>query len=173
MTTMKTGTLTNHPAFSPPTAASTPAGGAETFTLGGDEVVVRARSEETDGALLALEVRIPPGGGPPALHRHAPAELYRVREGELAVYVEDAEGTVRRTAAGPGAVVAIPGGREHTVRNESPAAARADVVFSPGAAMEAFIRAAAALSAPTMAAVLELAERHGIAMTGPLPAAAR
>lgn len=155
---MKTGNLTN--------TTTTP----ERLRLGGDEVTIRASSAETDGAILAVEVRLPPGGGPPAMHRHAPAELYHVHEGELAIYVEDADGAVRRTAAGPGAVVPIPGGRGHTVRNESGAAARAYVVFSPGAPMERFMRAAATLAAPTMAAVLELAGRHGVEFTGPVPA---
>ena len=149
------------PPRSPP-----PSGG----DIGTDEVTVRASSADTDGALLAVEVRLPPGGGPPAMHRHAPAELYHVQDGELVVYVEDADGVVRRTAAGPGTVVPIPGGHAHTVRNESGAAARAYVVFSPGAPMERFMRAAAALAAPTMAAVLELAQRHGVEFTGPVPA---
>ena len=75
---------------------------------------------------------MPPGGGPPMLHRHDAFEAYRVDAGELAFYLESEGGEVTRTVAGPGSVVAIPGGREHTIRNESGAEAEALVVFTPG-----------------------------------------
>jgi mannose-6-phosphate isomerase-like protein (cupin superfamily) len=131
----------------------------DTLSVGTDELTFRVTSEESDGALLAVEVRLPAGGGPPALHRHAAAEIYRVERGELAIYVED-----DRTAAGPGAVVSIPGGRAHTVRNETEADAHAYVVFAPGAEIERFMRAAGALAEPAPAEVMALAERHGIEM---------
>jgi len=120
-----------------------------------------------------VEVRLPPGGGPPALHRHAPTEVYRIDTGELAIYLEDDEGAVQRIAATPGAVVHIPGGRAHTVRNESDAEALAYVVFAPGTEIERFMRAAGALAtdgAPSFADVLALAERHGIEMMTTAPA---
>ncbi len=135
-----------------------------------DEITVRARSAETGGALLAADVRLPPGGGPPALHRHAAAEIYRVERGELLVLVEDAGGGLSSVLARAGDVVTIPGGRAHTVRNESAADVLADVVFAPGADMEGFVRATAGLRSPKHADVLALAERHGIEMAGPVPA---
>ncbi len=143
----------------------------ETLSVGGDEITFRVTSEESGGALLAFEVHMAPGGGPPALHRHDPFELYRVTRGELALYVAGEDGVVRRRTAGPGEVVAIPGGAEHTIRNESDEEARAFVVFAPGGAMERFVREAAALGAdgaPAMREVLSLAARHGIEMTRPL-----
>ena len=139
------------------------------FEVGGDRVAFRVTSAESDGAMTAIEVRMAPGGGPPALHRHDPCELYRVERGRLTLYVEDGRGGVRRIVAGPGDVVTIPGGAEHTIRNESSEEAHALAVFSPGAPMEGFIRAAAS-AAP--AEVPALAERHGIAMTRPLAEAA-
>ena len=141
----------------------------ERIRVGSDEVVVHVTSDATRGSLLAVEVRIPAGGGPPALHRHGPDEVYRVELGELAIYLEDDDGDVLRVPATPGAVVHIPGGRTHTVRNESDADALAYVVFAPGSEMEGFMRAAGALSAdgpPAIADVLALAERHGIEITG-------
>jgi mannose-6-phosphate isomerase-like protein (cupin superfamily) len=131
----------------------------DTLSVGTDELTFRVTSAESDGALLAVEVRLPAGGGPPVLHRHAAAEIYRVERGELTIYVED-----DRIAAGPGAVVSIPGGRAHTVRNESASEAQAYVVFAPGTEIERFMRAAGALAEPDPAAVLALAERHGIEM---------
>ena len=136
---------------------------ASTLTVGGDEVTIRVTGSQSDGALLALEVRIPPGGGPPALHRHDPFELYRVESGKLAFYVADDGGAVTRSLTGPGGVVAIPGGCEHTVRNESAAESRAFVVFSPGAEFERFVRAAAVSDD-----VSALAAAHGVEMTRPL-----
>jgi oxalate decarboxylase/phosphoglucose isomerase-like protein (cupin superfamily) len=139
--------------------------------VGGDEITFRVTSEESAGALVAFEVLMPAGGGPPMLHRHDPFELYRVERGELAFYVEDDRGTVRRSVASPGAVVAIPGGREHTIRNESPDEASALVVFSPGGEMERFARQAGALAArgtPDVDDVLALASAHGIEITRPL-----
>jgi mannose-6-phosphate isomerase-like protein (cupin superfamily) len=129
--------------------------------VGGDRVAFRAATDE----ITAIEVRMAPGGGPPLLHRHEPSELYRVERGSLALYVEDREGGVRRLVAGPGDVVAIPGGAEHTIRNESSEEARALAVFAPGAPMAGFIRAAAAAAPEDVPA---LAERHGIVMTRPL-----
>ena len=140
----------------------------ERLTAGGDEIVVRVASERSEGAILALEVAMAPGGGAPMLHRHDPFELYRVEEGELTFYVEDDDGVVRRTRGARGTVVAIPAGREHTVRNESGAPARAFVVFSPGAAFERFVRAMAGATDPN--AIPAIAAEHGIEVTRPVAA---
>jgi mannose-6-phosphate isomerase-like protein (cupin superfamily) len=136
--------------------------------VGEDEVTVRLTSDESDGAVVALEVRIPAGGGPPMLHRHEPFELYRVERGELAFYIEGEGETVTRTVAGAGSVVAIPGGREHTVRNESGGESSAFVVFSPGVEMERFVRAVGDLGEPAIEEVLTLAAAHGVELTRPL-----
>ena len=122
-------------------------------------------SDSSAGALVACDVTIPAGGGPPAMHRHPSAEVYRVEEGVLAIYVEDGPGDVRRTAVAPGDVVHIPGGRPHTIRNESPFDARAYVTFVPGTEMEQFVRSVASRPQDVVA----LAAHHGIEFTGPLP----
>lgn len=140
----------------------------DTISVGGDELTFRVTSEESDDALVAFEVRVPPGGGPPMLHRHDPFELYRVDAGELTFYLGD-EG---RRVEGPGAVVAIAGGREHTIRNESDTEARAFVVMSPGAMMERFFREAGVLPGDAgMGDVLALASAHGVELTRPVGAA--
>jgi mannose-6-phosphate isomerase-like protein (cupin superfamily) len=135
----------------------------EQLTAGADALRFRVTSADSNGALLAFEIRMPPGGGPPALHRHDPAELYRVEHGEFAFYIGDDGGQVTRSTAGPGEVVAIPGGCEHTVRNESSADSEAFVVLSPGAEFERFVRAAARSDD-----VAALAAAHGIEITRPL-----
>ena len=142
---------------------------SDEVTVGGDRIAFTVTSEQSAGEVAVLDVRIPPGGGPPMLHRHDPFELYRVIRGELAVYLEGADGTVTRTVAGPGTVVPIAGGLEHTVRNESDDEVEAAVIFSPGAPMEQFARAAGELGRdPAPADVLALAETHGIEITRPI-----
>jgi oxalate decarboxylase/phosphoglucose isomerase-like protein (cupin superfamily) len=154
------------------TQTPVPPGPADRLTVGSDELVIRVASDATGGALFAIEVEMAPGGGPPMLHRHEAVEIYRVQRGELTLYVEDDAGEIACLVAGAGSVVAIPGGREHTIRNESEDEALAYVVFSPGGAMERFTRAAdelATAGSPRPADVLALAERHGIEMTRATP----
>ena len=150
----------------PPQPAS-----ASEVTVGADRIAFTVTSEQTAGEVSVFDVRIPPGGGPPMLHRHDPFELYRVRTGELAVYLEGTGGAVTRTVAGPGAVVPIAGGLEHTVRNESEQEVQATVIFSPGEPMERFARAAGELGRdrpPDPDEVLALAQAHGIEITRPI-----
>jgi mannose-6-phosphate isomerase-like protein (cupin superfamily) len=149
---------------------------AERLTLGTDELVVLSSCAQTGGAIFAALVRMPPGGGPPVMHRHAPGEVYHVLEGVFAFYVGDEagrpNGNVERVAVRAGQVMPLAGGTPHTIRNESDADAVAFVVHAPGAAMEGFSRAAAALAAtgePSMSAVLEIAEEHGVELLGPVP----
>ena len=146
---------------------------AERFQLGTDEITVLATSAQTRGDLFAVEVRMPPGGGPPVIHQHEPSEIYYVLEGEFTFYVGDADITPRRVTAGRGDVVPLPGGTPHTVRNQSNADAVAFVVHAPGQVMEGFSRAAAAIATgggTSIENVLSLAERHGIEILGPIPA---
>ena len=121
--------------------------------MGREQIAVRLSTAETGGKLLALDVTMPPGGGPPGLHRHAAAEVYRVLEGEFTVYLGE-----ERVTAPAGTVLHIEGGRVHTIRNESEAPARGYVQFFGDAEpMEAFLRAAG-----SAADVMALAAQHGI-----------
>ncbi|WP_327003638.1 hypothetical protein OHA72_52695 [Dactylosporangium sp. NBC_01737] len=54
------------------------------------------------------------------------------------------------------------------MRNESTAAAVAFVVHAPGAPMEGFSRAVAALATPDMESVLKAAADNGIELLGPI-----
>ena len=138
--------------------------GQDELTVGSDRISFELTSEQSGGDAAVLEVTIPPGGGPPMLHRHDPFELYRVRSGELSMYLEGKDGRVSRTVAGPGSVVPISGGLEHTIRNESDRDAEAVVVFSPGEPMERFARAAGEPGRDPHE-VLTLARAHGIEIT--------
>lgn len=145
--------------------------------LGTDEVLVLMTSAQSGGSLFAIQIRMPPGGGPPVMHRHEPSEIYFVQQGEFTIYTgelrPDATWTnVERITAAAGAVVPLAGNTPHTVRNESDSDAIAYVVHAPGTGFESFVRAAAALAAggtPNMHQLLDVAERHGIEMLGPIP----
>ena len=146
-------------------------GAAERLCLGTDEITVLATSAQTGGALFAAEIRMPPGGGPPVMHRHDPGEIYYVRDGEFTFYVGEGSAARRLTAAA-GDVVPLAGGTPHTIRNESTVDAVAFMVHAPGAPMENFTRAAAVLAAdgpPSMDAVLAIAAKYGIELLGPIP----
>ena len=138
---------------------------AERLMLGSDQITVLATCAQTNDALFAVEVRMPPGGGPPVMHRHAPGEVYYVTEGEFTFYTVDEHDSVqrghRRRRRGRAAR------RRHSPHGPQrvDADAVAFVVHAPGAPMEHFIRAAAELAAtgnPSMEAVLAVAaaERH-------------
>lgn len=145
---------------------------AEKLRMGTDEIVVLTSCAHTNGDIYAALVRMPPGGGPPVMHRHEPSEVYHVLDGEFAFYVGEPGGAVRRIPVRAGEVMPLAGGAPHTIRNETDADAVAFVVHSPGAAMEGFSRAAAALAVdetPSMEAVLAIAEEHGIELLGPVP----
>jgi mannose-6-phosphate isomerase-like protein (cupin superfamily) len=124
------------------------------------------------GALFAVDVRMPPGGGAPVMHRHEPGEVYHVIAGEFTFYVGDPSGPVHRTTATAGDVVPLAGGTPHTIRNESDVDAVAFAVHAPGAPMEGFSKAAADLAAqgpPTMDKVLAIAALNGVELLGPVP----
>jgi mannose-6-phosphate isomerase-like protein (cupin superfamily) len=146
----------------------------ERLLLGSDDVTILATSADTGGALLAVEIRMRPGGGPPVMHRHAPGEIYHVLDGEFTFYTGDGpDGAVRRSTAKAGDVVPLAGGVPHTIRNESGGDAVAFAVHAPGAPMEGFMRAvvaAAAAGPPDMARTLEIAAENGIELLGPIPA---
>ena len=132
-----------------------------------------ATSAQTNGALFAVMIQMPPGGGPPVMHRHDPGEVYHVLRGEFTFYVGDPSDQVERITASAGDVVPLAGDTPHTIRNESDAEAVAFVVHAPGLPMEGFCRAAAVLAAdgrPSMDDVLAIAAQHGIEILGPIPA---
>ena len=142
--------------------------------MGSDEVTILVDCAASAGALLAVEILMRPGGGPPVMHRHEPGEVYHVLAGEFTFYTADGPGgAVRRSTAVTGDVVPLAGGVPHTIRNESHSDAVAFVVHAPGAPMERFTRAAAAAATtdgpPDMAKVLQIAADSGIELLGPIP----
>lgn len=149
----------------------------ECLRLGTDELVVLMTSAQSGGALFAIEIRMPPGGGPPVMHRHEPSEIYYVQRGEFTIYTGEllpggGWTAAQRVTAAAGDVVPLAGNTPHTIRNESDTDAVALVVHAPGTAFEGFVRAGAALAAegePSMDQFLDIAARNGIELLGPIP----
>jgi mannose-6-phosphate isomerase-like protein (cupin superfamily) len=144
----------------------------DVLRVGTELATVLATTRETDGDLFAVELRMPPGGGPPVMHRHAPSEIYRVLSGEITFYLTGSDGATNRRVARAGDTVTIAGNIPHTARNESAEDAVAFQVHAPGGPMEGFIGSAAHAAAdhtPTIDEVLAIAERNDIELLGPIP----
>lgn len=98
---------------------------------------VLATSEETDGAFGAVEITVPPGGGPP-LHVNTREALgYYGLEGTLSFATESGAREVR-----PGEMISLRKGGTHTFVNKGDVAARALMIAMPGG-FEGFFAAAA------------------------------
>ena len=118
----------------------TRAGEGEHWLVISDVTTVKASARHTSGNLLVVEVNVPPGGGPPALHRHGYAEAFLFQEGEFEVSTVDEEdyalSTFRVTA---GDTVSVPSMVWHNFKNVGTAPGRFIAVHSP-AVMEDFMR---------------------------------
>jgi mannose-6-phosphate isomerase-like protein (cupin superfamily) len=117
----------------------TRAGTGEQFLFGADMTTVRASGQGTAGRLLALEVTVPAGGGPPLLHRHDYAEIFYFLEGTFEISTADERYRLQTERLGAGDVVAIPSLAWHTFKNVGAAAGRFLVVHS-SAVMEELLR---------------------------------
>jgi mannose-6-phosphate isomerase-like protein (cupin superfamily) len=117
----------------------TKAGQGEHWLVGADVTTIKASGRDTSGNLLVLEVTVPPGGGPPTLHRHAYSEVFRFLEGDFEVSTlddNDAPSTVRVAA---GDTVSIPSMAWHNFKNVGVTPGTFIAIHSP-AVMEEFVR---------------------------------
>jgi quercetin dioxygenase-like cupin family protein len=93
--------------------------------ISGERIVIRTTAEESDGALLAFDLFLPPGGRVPARHVHpVQEERFTVLNGQLRFRLG------RRTVlAAPGQTVLVPPRTTHWFGNEGtePAHARVEV----------------------------------------------
>jgi len=104
-----------------------------------DVTTIKASGEDTSGKLLVLEITVPPGGGPPVLHRHEYSEVFLFQEGEFEVSTVDenyAQSTIR---VGAGDTFSVPSMVWHNFKNIGETPGRFTAVHSP-AEMEDFIR---------------------------------
>jgi mannose-6-phosphate isomerase-like protein (cupin superfamily) len=102
-------------------------------------ITVKASARHTSGNLLLIEVNVPPGGGPPALHRHEYSETFLFQEGEFELSTLDADGALSTVRVKAGDTVSIPSMAWHNVKNVGEIPGRFIAVHSP-AVMEDFMR---------------------------------
>ncbi len=143
-----------------------PPGEGRRLNMGPFTMVMKAGAEDSDSGLTLLEAVEPAGFGPP-LHIHDDsAEAFYVLEGEYIVHIEGVE---HRCPAG--SFVYVPVGIEHGFRVGNVASRKLNI-YVPSA-MEGYFSALAIATAQDAALsdsdLAELAARHAMRVTGPVP----
>ena len=113
--------------------------GGEHWLVGTDVVTIKASGRDTSGNLLVMEVAVPPGGGPPVLHRHAYSETFRFLEGEFEVSTVDTDYALSTVEVTTGDTVSIPSMVWHNFKNAGATPGKFLAIHSP-AVMEEFVR---------------------------------
>lgn len=129
----------------------------EVYTILGMRNRVLTTGDATDGAFGAVEITVPPGGGPP-LHTNTRETLgYYGLEGTLSFVTESGDRELR-----PGGFVSLRKGGTHTFANKGDVEARALMIASPGGFERFFANAAHVLpaDAPQGPPPPELVARH-------------
>jgi quercetin dioxygenase-like cupin family protein len=130
----------------------------------------KASSDETGGEVVIFEMTLPAGAGPPQ-HTHPGGESVYVLEGKVRYHIED-----EVYEGGPGSFFYIPAG---TWENFEPITEMRILVVYSGAGADAFFAEAAEPaqkrelppppdSEPDVAALLAVAEKHGMKMRAPV-----
>lgn len=117
----------------------TRAGEGEHWLVITDVITVKASGRDTSGNLLVIEVNVPPGSGPPTLHRHGYAETFLFQEGEFEVNIVDTDGAPGTVAVTAGDTVSVPSMVWHNFKNVGDAPGRFIAIHGP-AVMEDFMR---------------------------------
>ena len=104
-----------------------------------DVTTIKASGADTSGRLLVLQVTVPPGGGPPVLHRHDYSEVFLFQDGDFEVSTVDENYVLDTIKVGAGDTVSIPSMVWHNFKNVGEVPGRFSAVHSP-AVMEDFMR---------------------------------
>ena len=140
-------------------------GEGRTIDLGNFEMSLNATGDETGGAFALLEAAEPPDFGPP-MHIHPDAaEAFYVLEGEYHIFLED-----REHSCPAGSFIYIPAGMRHGFRVGT-APSRKLNLYTPAAMVGYFEELSTAITsgAADPALLDEIARRHGMEVTGPVP----
>jgi mannose-6-phosphate isomerase-like protein (cupin superfamily) len=117
----------------------TRAEGGEHWLVVTDVTTVKASGRHTSGNLLVMEVNVPPGGGPPVLHRHEYSEVFLFQEGEFEVSTVDEDYALSTFGVRAGDTVSIPSMAWHNFKNVGATPGRFIAIHSL-AVMEEFVR---------------------------------
>ena len=140
-------------------------GQGRSIDLGTFEMTVKAAGDETGGAFALLEAAEPPGFGPP-LHIHSnTAEAFYVLEGEYHIFIDE-----QAYACPAGSFIFIPAGIRHGFRVGT-APSRKLNLYTPAAMVGYFEQLGAAIKDGDVDPhrLDEIARRHGMEVTGPVP----
>jgi quercetin dioxygenase-like cupin family protein len=134
-------------------------GQGERIAFMGQVSFVRARGDQTGGALSLSETRTPAGSGPPPHVHEREDEMFFVLDGEFSVTIGDETST-----AGPGTFVFAPRGIPHAYVANVPSR-HLTIVSPPG--FERFLADAgeAAIAGPQ--ALAAVAARYGVTLLDP------
>ena len=139
-------------------------GEGRSIPLGNFAMSLKADAATTGGAFTLLEAAEPPNFGPPLhIHRNC-AEAFYVLEGEYRIFIEG-----REFACPAGSFIYIPMGVEHGFRvGDRPS--RKLNLYTPAAMVGYFDELSVAFDAGAADAELnQIAQRHGMEITGPVP----
>ena len=103
-----------------------------------DVTTIKASARDTSAELLVLEVTVPPGDGPPVLHRHEYSEVLLFKEGVFEVSTSNEDFELSALEVGAGDTVSIPAMAWHNFKNVGARPGRFIAVHSPPV-MEGFM----------------------------------
>lgn len=152
-----------------------PPGEGDRLAVLGDLMTLKLPSAATGRTLCALEVRTPPGGGPPP-HTHRQAEVFYVLSGDVQFfYVADEDEGPRTVTGAAGAVCSVAGGAIHTFKNIGTTDSHLFVVIVPGGLDDFFkeigeptqlTQAPGLIGEPDMERLLTATDKYGIRLVG-------
>ena len=116
------------------------------LAVGGGVYTILLSGEDTAGRYCVIEMRVPPGAGPPP-HRHDFEETFAVLEGEIEVTVRG-----ETYAAAAGSLAHVPANAPHTFRNVADVPARLLCTCSPAGQEQFFLDVAVRVDGPDLRA---------------------
>ncbi len=140
-------------------------GEGRSIELGNFAMSLKAAGEETDGAFALLEAAEPPDFGPPMHIHHDAAEAFYILEGEYRIFVDDREFTCPA-----GSFIFVPAGIRHGFRVGSVPSRKLNL-YTPSAMVGYFDQLSAAIASGDAdpERLEEIARRHAMEVTGPVP----
>lgn len=111
----------------PPSVVYVPPGGGHSWWVYGDKDIIKVASQDTGGALMAMETVVPPHMGPPLHIHHREDEAFYVLDGDIKV-VDNG----RDFVVGTGAFVYMPQGSVHRFENVRDVPSTILLLFIPG-----------------------------------------
>lgn len=140
-------------------------GEGRSIDLGNFAMSLKASGDETGGAFALLEAAEPPDFGPPMHIHHDAAEAFYVLEGEYRIFVDD-----RDFSCPAGSFIFVPAGIRHGFRVGSVPSRKLNL-YTPSAMVGYFDQLSAAIASGDADSerLDEIARRHAMEVTGPVP----